>query len=243
MAAKPTYEELEQKVAELEERCRDFQYLERELADCRERYNRVIEAVTSYVFSVRVEEGQPVRTIHRPPCEAVTGYTPEEFERDAYLWINMVPQEDRHIVQEQAAALLAEGRVRVIEHRIMRKDGTLRWVSNTPVPQYDGHGRLIAYEGLIRDITERRLISEERESLIITLQKALDEIKTLKGILPICSYCKKIRDDKGYWNQLESYIQSHSAAEFSHSICEDCLREHHQEVFDDVMGEMTKKED
>jgi len=57
------------------------------------------------------------------------------------------------------------------------------------------------------------------------LQKALDEIKTLKGIVPICAHCKKIRDDKGYWNLLESYIEKHSEAEFSHGMCPDCLEE------------------
>ncbi len=61
-----------------------------------------------------------------------------------------------------------------------------------------------------------------RENLISELQKALSEVKTLKGFIPICSSCKKIRDDKGYWNQIESYIREHSEAEFSHGICPEC---------------------
>ncbi len=67
------------------------------------------------------------------------------------------------------------------------------------------------------------------------LKKALDDIKTLKGIIPICSYCKKIRDDKGYWNQLESYIKTHSEADFSHSICPDCAKKHYPDydIYDD----------
>ena len=63
----------------------------------------------------------------------------------------------------------------------------------------------------------------------LTLQKALDEIKTLKGIVPICAHCKKIRDDKGYWNLLESYIEKHSEAEFSHGMCPDCIEEFYGE--------------
>ena len=59
------------------------------------------------------------------------------------------------------------------------------------------------------------------------LKVALTEVKTLRGMLPICSYCKKIRDDKGYWNQIESYIWEHSEAEFSHSICQECAKEHY----------------
>jgi methyl-accepting chemotaxis protein len=67
------------------------------------------------------------------------------------------------------------------------------------------------------------------------LENALSEIKTLRGIVPICSHCKKIRDDKGYWNQLEAYIQEHSDAEFSHSICKECAKEHYpdMDIYDD----------
>lgn len=65
---------------------------------------------------------------------------------------------------------------------------------------------------------------DEQTRLIAELRKNLQEIKTLKGFLPICSVCKKIRDDKGYWNQIEAYIQSHSEAEFSHSLCQDCAK-------------------
>ncbi len=71
-------------------------------------------------------------------------------------------------------------------------------------------------------ITERKQADEEREKLVRDLQKALSEVKRLKGILPICASCKKIRDDQGYWNQVEVYIRDHSEAEFSHGICPEC---------------------
>ena len=74
------------------------------------------------------------------------------------------------------------------------------------------------------DITERKQAEKEREKLIKELQEALEKVKTLSGFLPICVNCKKIRDDKGYWNQIESYIRDHSDAEFSHSICPDCAK-------------------
>ena len=67
---------------------------------------------------------------------------------------------------------------------------------------------------------------KEREGLILNLQKALEEVKTLSGLIPICSYCKNIRDDKGYWNQIEAYIHQHSDAEFSHSICPECAKKY-----------------
>jgi uncharacterized membrane protein YccC len=65
---------------------------------------------------------------------------------------------------------------------------------------------------------------EERERLIRELQDALENIKTLRGLLPICSSCKKIRDDHGYWNQLETYIGAHTDAEFTHGLCPECIQ-------------------
>jgi len=85
-----------------------------------------------------------------------------------------------------------------------------------------GPGAFLGTQGIARDITERKQAEEEREEMISQLQSALDNIKTLKGLLPICANCKKIRDDKGYWNQIEAYVRDHSDAEFSHSICPDC---------------------
>ena len=70
------------------------------------------------------------------------------------------------------------------------------------------------------------------EDTVGRLESALAEVKTLRGILPICSFCKKIRDDQGYWNQVDVYIKNRSDADFSHSICPDCLKKHYPE-FDD----------
>jgi hypothetical protein len=86
-----------------------------------------------------------------------------------------------------------------------------------------------------RDITERKRNENEREreKLIDQLQKALTEIKTLEGIIPICSCCKKIRDDKGYWEQVEAYVSRHTSATFSHGICPECLKKHYPDYSDD----------
>ena len=70
------------------------------------------------------------------------------------------------------------------------------------------------------------------QDTVAQLEKALVEVKTLRGILPICSFCKKIRDDDGYWNQVEVYVKERSDADFSHSICPDCMEEHYTEEND-----------
>ncbi len=76
----------------------------------------------------------------------------------------------------------------------------------------------------IADITERKMEEMERERLIQELRDALSQVRKLSGMLPICASCKKIRDDKGYWNQIEAYIRDHSEAEFSHGICPECMK-------------------
>ena len=81
----------------------------------------------------------------------------------------------------------------------------------------------VSRDDLEIEITQKKKLEKEKEKMIEKLSKALDEIKTLKGIVPICAGCKKIRDDQGYWNQLESYIEKHSDAAFSHGMCPDCL--------------------
>jgi hypothetical protein len=85
--------------------------------------------------------------------------------------------------------------------------------------------------GRLGIVAERNQYKKDRERLIAELQKALSEINKLSGMLPICASCKKIRNDEGYWEQIESYIRQHSEAEFSHSICPDCARKLYPEFF------------
>jgi transcriptional regulator with GAF, ATPase, and Fis domain len=86
-----------------------------------------------------------------------------------------------------------------------------------------------------RNLDERIRAENEREKVIINLKNALAEVKELSGLLPICMHCKKIRDDKGYWNQIEAYIYEHSDIEFSHSICKDCAEKYYpdMDLYDD----------
>ncbi len=85
----------------------------------------------------------------------------------------------------------------------------------------------------VQNVILRKRAEEEREKLIKELQEALAKIKTLSGFLPICSFCKKIRDDKGYWNQIETYIQDHSEAEFTHCICQECAKKLYPDLYEE----------
>ncbi|MBE0583952.1 MAG: PAS domain-containing protein [Desulfofustis sp.] len=95
----------------------------------------------------------------------------------------------------------------------------------SPIAATEGQPRMVIW--IAFNITTLHNTLIDKEKLIVKLQKALGEIKTLRGILPICAHCKKIRDDSGYWNQLETYIKEHSEADLSHGICPDCLKKHY----------------
>ena len=126
------------------------------------RYRRITEGLTDYFYTVRVLDGQAVQTTHSEACVSVTGYRSEEFAASPYLWLDMIVPDDRGHVIEHANAVLAGKQMAPIEHRIMRKDGQIRWVSSTPIVQVDSQGRLISYDGVIRDITERKRAEDRR---------------------------------------------------------------------------------
>jgi len=104
----------------------------------------------------------------------------------------------------------------------VRKDGQNIPVSTTVSPIRDADGNIVGASAITRDITERKRGEEERLRLIEDLRDTLKEVKALSGLLPICASCKRIRDDTGYWQQVEVYISSHTDAEFTHGICPEC---------------------
>lgn len=110
-----------------------------------------------------------------------------------------------------------------VEIPILQNNGAIRTVLwNSATLFSPDNTTVVATIAQGQDITERKLAEEEREKLIVDLTDALSKVKTLSGLLPICASCKKIRDDKGYWKQIESYLHEHSDAEFSHGICPEC---------------------
>lgn len=104
-----------------------------------------------------------------------------------------------------------------MEYRLRRFDGVYRWIFDRGVPFNDSEGNFKGYIGSCIDVSDR---IEAQEAL----KKAQEtEIRQLRGFLPICAYCKKIRDDDGYWNQVEKYVSERTEAEFSHGVCPTCF--------------------
>jgi len=100
----------------------------------------------------------------------------------------------------------------------------------TARPFLDARNRIAGIIESFQDITERKKLEDEKANLVDQLRSSLENVKLLSGLIPICSSCKKIRDDKGYWNQIEAYIRDHSEAEFSHGICPECAKKYYSDL-------------
>ncbi len=114
-------------------------------------------------------------------------------------------------------------------HRHSTPDGGTRYDEILASPLLDREGSFLGVVEILRDVTERRKMEEERERLITRLQDAIEHIKTLHGLLPMCAWCNKIKDDKGRWKKVEEYMEEHTDAKFTHGICPDCLKKARRE--------------
>ena len=140
------------------------------------RYKRLVAAVTDYIYTVTIKDGRVVKTSHGPGCLTVTGYSHEEYMENPFLWYQMIFEEDRPAVIRLTADIQAGQDIPSLEHRIRHKDGSLRWVRNTIVPRYSEQGQLIAYDGLISDITERKRTEESLRLQSAALEAAANAI-------------------------------------------------------------------
>lgn len=146
---------------------------ETKLIKSEERYKRILTGITDYVYTVKVKDGKAAEAIHNEACLTVTGYSRDEFKADPYLWINMVVPEERESVIKRFSEILEGKDLPPFEHRIVCKDGKIRWINDTTILHFDSNGALIYYDGIIKDITERKLaeqalrVSEEKYKTLL----------------------------------------------------------------------------
>lgn len=152
-----------------------------------------------------------------PSWERTLGWTTAELMARPFL--DFVHPDDRERTMNQNRAVRDGGHALGFENRYRCKDGSYRWLLWNAAPD---PGTSVIYS-VARDITARKQAEEERELLVKQLQAALAEVRELQEILPICSYCKKIRDDQDYWLTVEHYLLRHSKTRFSHGICPSCM--------------------
>lgn len=196
------------------------------------KYRLLAENATDVIWSMD-PEGRV--TYVSPSLTRQRGWTPEEFlalspENRA------LSKETAKAVQERMAAarLLSPGTQPfegdLLEATVKHKDGREIQVEAQWRIVWDEDGRLLGFQGVTRDITERKRMEAERTRLIQDLTHALTDVKQLSGMLPICGQCKKVRDDQGYWNQIETYLSEHTEATFTHGVCPECASAFRQEM-------------
>lgn len=151
-----------------------------------------------------------------PAWERALGFTREELMSRPF--IEFVHPDDRERTLAQNARVRAGGQALGFENRYLCKDGSYRWLRWNAAPDST---ESVIYS-MARDITESRQKEEEREQLLKKLQDAMAEVKTLRSILPICSYCRKIREEDD-WYTVEAYMARHTSTQFSHGICPTCM--------------------
>jgi PAS domain S-box-containing protein len=193
-----------------------------------EKLQQLSRAVEQSPASIVITDSAGNIEYANPKCVEVTGYALAEILGKNPRVLKSgekSPEAYRELWETIAAGKEWRG-----EFHNKKKNGRLYWESASISPIRDLAGRITHYVAVKEDITERKQAEAERVQLIRELQAALANVKSLSGLLPICSGCKKIRDDTGYWNQVESYIQRHSEATFTHGLCPECIKKYYPDL-------------
>jgi PAS domain S-box-containing protein len=186
---------------ELQQTLEELSNAHAKVEESEERYRRIVDGITDYLYTVRIKDGKAIETHHSEACVAITGYSSKEFESDPELWFNMVVPEDRELVSGSFAKLLEGEDIYSIEHRIIHKNGSTHWISYTIIPKYDSIGSLMSYDGIIKDITERKQAME-------AVAKERNLLQTLIDNLPSAVFVK----DKDYRKVIANKLHLSSMA-------------------------------
>jgi PAS domain S-box-containing protein len=153
----------------------------------------------------------------------------------------LIGKDDYFVFPREVAAKLQENDKRIMQSKkaetvIERGKGKSKFSTyrTDKIPLIAENGEVYGICSIGFDITQQKKIEKERELLLKKLQKALVEIRTLRGTLPLCSFCKRIRDDNDSWEQVDVYIQQHTEADISHSVCPKCMKKNYPEVYKDM---------
>ena len=198
---------------------------EEALLESEKRYRMLADSATDVIFIFGFDMKYKYIS---PSVKKIRGFSPEELVGQPIShYIKAESLESMRNVIKQELEVDQTGtadpnRARVMEMEMLCKDGSTMWTEVKASALRNDNGEPIEVMGIARDITERKQTQDEREKLIRELQEAVNKIKTLSGLLPICASCKKIQNHKGQWEPMEVYIRDHSEAEFSHGICPEC---------------------
>jgi PAS domain S-box-containing protein len=200
---------------QMEEKLRESETLFRNLFEHHAAAKLIIDPNTGNILDANVS------------AEEFYGWTREQLRKMKIQDINTLSPEK---VRQEMEKARAHERIH-FEFRHRRANGSILDVEVFS-SKIEVKGKVFLHS-IIHDVTDRKQAEKALEEEHRRLQKTLEDVRTLRGIVPICSSCKKIRDDKGYWNQVEKYVSEHSEAEFSHGICPECLKKLYPEFAQD----------
>lgn len=208
---------------------RPYEFLWRELKQSEEKVRQERDRAQHYldiagVIILVIGTDGKVQLINKKGCE-ILGYTEDEIIGKDWFE-NFIPEEERHKVKN-IFSRMTSGEIdpfEYAENMIITRSGEKRIISwHNSVIKDGNNQQIVAVLSSGEDITERRRAELEKEKTLAELKEALEKVKVLSGLIPICAGCKKVRTDEGYWIQVEAYIRQHSEAEFTHSLCPECL--------------------
>jgi PAS domain S-box-containing protein len=207
--------------------------VEKALRESEEKFPSFVENANDIIFSLTLEG---IFTYISPKWTELLGHNASDVI--GKISTDFIHPKDLPRLRESFLRVIKTGqKASGVEYWIQHKNGTWQWHIQSSSPIRDAGGKIVGVQGICHDITDRKhaeqalqKTTEEREKLIKELQHALESIKTLQRLIPICAHCKKIIDDKGYWNQVESYISEHTDATFTHGVCPQCTKKLFKEL-------------
>jgi len=204
--------------------------MEKELRETAKQYRMLFESAGDSIFILQASGSEPGRIIAANRAAArAHGYTIQELL--SMKISDLDTEESARNVPERIEQIM-RGEWIKFEADHARKDGSEFPVEvNAGMMEIEGTPYILAFD---RDISDRKQAEKEREDLILVLRQALENIQTLHGLLPICAWCKKVRDDSGYWKQVEDYIEERSHATFTHGICPECLKKADPALYEEL---------
>ncbi len=211
--------------------------IEEVLRDSEERFRKVFE--NGPIGMVMAGPDFRILRANSSICQLL-GYAEQELVGQSME--TFTHPEDRQKTAELAGQLV-RGEIPLfrIEKRCIKKDGEALWTNLTTTTLRNRRGEVLYALCMIEDISNRKFVEEERERLIRELKDAMARVKTLSGLLPMCAWCRKVRDDKGYWKKVEAYIEEHSDASFTHGICPECLKKYDPETYEAYQGKKREQ--
>ena len=188
----------------------------------------VYDAIDSTVGGVIITDIQGNITYVNPSFLRMFGYADKSEVHGMNAALLFPGEEIRYFADVQAVIDVSDGDTE--EFTVQTKDGDKCFVEISSSVVRNSEGKVEGRMASFVDITRRKQLEQEQKNLIQKLQDALEKIKTLRGLIPICAACKNIRDDRGFWHRVEEYISEHSEAIFSHGVCPDCMKKLYPEV-------------